>query len=327
MSYNLTENQNDSTSLQNVQSEVEKQRVMQEVQALVLVAQKCPRDEVKATKRIMEAAKRETLAKNALYVYPRGGENVKGPSIRTAETIAKYWGNLSFGIKELSQDNRNHISEVLAYAWDLETNVRQEKVFKVTHHRYTKSSGNKLLSDPRDIYEKVANDGARRLRACILGLIPTDVVDDFITECEKTIAGNNTKPLKDRILTLIEDFEGVGVTQELIEKRLGVKADKIIEKQYMDLMAIYTSVKDNFQPASAYFDLPKNGDEQINRNPFNETGKKAPVENDSNDEDLTGMCSKCGIGINKKVKDYSEKYFKKPLCRDCQELAKAEKGN
>ena len=60
---------------------------------------------------------------------------VKGPSIRAAETLAKYWGNIDFGIKELSQNLNTHTSEVMAYAWDLETNTRQTKTFTVNHIR------------------------------------------------------------------------------------------------------------------------------------------------------------------------------------------------
>lgn len=245
---------NNQLETYNTQAEVEKQRVMQEVQALVLVAQKCPRDEVKAHKRIMDAAKRVSLAEGALYAYPRSGQIIKGPSIRTAETIAKYWGNISFGIKELSQNNTTKESEMMAYAWDLETNVRQEKVFKVPHKRYSKSKGLTNLDDPRDIYEMTANQGARRLRACILGLIPTDIIEDFVKECEKTLAGTNSKPLKDRVKEMIKAFEGLGVTQAQVEKRLGCKSSSFIEKHLVDLRAIYKSIKDNFQTIDDYFE-------------------------------------------------------------------------
>ncbi len=245
---------NNQLETYNTQAEVEKQRVMQEVQALVLVAQKCPRDEVKAHKRIMDAAKRQTLAEGALYAYPRGGQIIKGPSIRTAETIAKYWGNISFGIKELSQNNTTKESEMMAYAWDLETNVRQEKVFKVPYKRYSKSKGLTNLDDPRDIYEMTANQGARRLRTCILGLIPTDIIEDFVKECEKTLAGTNSKPLKDRVKEMIKAFEGLGVTQAQVEKRLGCKSSSFIERHLVDLRAIYKSIKDNFQTINDYFE-------------------------------------------------------------------------
>lgn len=306
----------DGGSIQNVQSEVERHRAIQEVQARVLVAQKCPRDEVKATQRIMEAAKRKNLAENALYAYPKGGQSITGPSIRAAETMAKYWGNLAFGINELSQDNKNHISEVKAYCWDLETNVIQEKTFKVTHHRYSKEKGNALLTDPRDIYEKVANDGARRLRACILGIIPADIVEDFITECEKTLAGDNTEPLKDRVLNTIKDFEEFGVTKEHIEKKFMCKADNFIEKHLIQLKSIHKSIKDNFQTPEKFFDIPVISN-QVD-DPFNKP--EQPGQNP------TFKCSECGATIPKAVNDYSSKNFKRALCLECQKAAKKEES-
>lgn len=238
------------------QTQIEISRAVQEVQAAVLVAQKMPRNEIKAYEKIMQAARRETLAKQSTYAYPRGGQIVKGASIRTAETLAKYWGNISFGIKELSQDNRNHTSEVMAYAWDLETNVREEKVFQVTHTRVAK--GNKItLTDPRDIYEKVANDGARRLRACILGVLPSDIVEDFLAECEKTLLGDNKEPLIEKIRRTIKTFESIGVTQDMIEKRVGCKAEAMIPKQLLDLGAIYKSITDSFKSVDDFFGTDK----------------------------------------------------------------------
>lgn len=43
-----------------------------------------------------------------------------------------------------------------------------------------------MLTDSRDIYEATANFGARRMRACILGVIPGDVVDMAVNECKET---------------------------------------------------------------------------------------------------------------------------------------------
>lgn len=247
--------------IQNSSTEIEISRAVQEVQAAVLVAQKMPRNEIKAYEKIMQAARRETLAKQSTYAYPRGGQIVKGASIRTAETLAKYWGNISFGIKELSQNVKNHTSEVMAYAWDLETNVREEKVFQVSHIRVAK--GNKsVLTDPRDIYEKVANDGARRLRACILGVLPSDIVEDFLAECEKTLLGDNKEPLIEKIRRTIKTFESIGVTQEMIEKRVGCKAESMIPKQLLDLGAIYKSITDNFKSASDFFETKETKEPQ-----------------------------------------------------------------
>ncbi len=250
------------TMMPNVGQEIEKARALQEVQGAIFMARQFPRNEMQACRKIMESAKRLTLAEKATYCYPRGGQQIKGPSVRAAEAIAKYWGNISYGIKELSQNTAEHTSEVLAFAWDLESNVRAERIFKVPHTRYTKNGGNQVLTDPRDIYERIANDGARRKRAVLLEILPGDVVEDFLNECEKTLIGSNTKPLKERITDMLKLFEELGVTQEMIETRVGTKCDNFIAKNIVDLGGVYNSIKNNFAPVSQYFDMPTDAEKQ-----------------------------------------------------------------
>ena len=156
------------------QTEMMVARQAQEVQVAMLAAKKFPRDQVVAFNNIIRACQRMKLAESSMYEYPRGGEKITGPSIRLAEAIAQNWGNIDFGFMELEQ--RNGVSQVMAYAWDLETNARQTKMFSVPHIRHTRR-GDYPLTDPRDIYEMVANQAARRVRACILGIVPGDVVE------------------------------------------------------------------------------------------------------------------------------------------------------
>lgn len=261
--YELTEqtDRQSLTAMPNVGQEVEKTRALQEVQAAIFMARQFPRDETRAYRKVMEAGKRLSLAEKAIYCYPRGGQQIKGASIRTAETIAKYWGNLSYGIKELSQSNTEHSSEMMAYCWDLESNVRVERIFKVPHIRDTKG-GAKLLTDARDIYEKTANDGARRLRAAILEVLPSDVVEDFMKVCEKTIEGSSDKPIKERVQDMLYLFETLGVTKEMIENRIGTKTDNFIAKNLVDLGGIYNSIKNNFAPVEQYFEVPTSAEKQ-----------------------------------------------------------------
>ena len=152
----------------NASTMVAQTREMAEAMASAHMAKAFPRDVVAARDRILNACTRPKLAEVACYTYARGGTEVTGPSIRLAEAVAQAWGNVTFGIRELEQ--RNGESTCEAFAWDMETNTRQTKVFQVPHIRHTKR-GDTLLTDPRDIYELIANNGARRLRACILGII------------------------------------------------------------------------------------------------------------------------------------------------------------
>ena len=241
----------------NTQTEMMISRQAQEVQAAMVIAKKFPRDDVESYNRIIQSCKRKSLAESAMYEYPRGGTKVTGPSIRLAESMAQNWGNLDFGITELEQ--RDGESQVMAYAWDLETNTRQVKIFSVPHVRSTKK-GDVPLTDPRDIYEMVANQGARRLRSCILGIIPGDVVEAAVRECQKTLVSGNDKPLIDRVRDGIRLFEEkFSVTQEMIEKYIGCKCEAFSENDMIRLNNVYRSLRDGMASREQYFDLPTPG--------------------------------------------------------------------
>lgn len=239
-------NQNNGTMAQASSS-----REMEEVKGQIFMARQFPRNVFASEQRILDNCKRPALAEVAVYSYPRGGTKVEGPSIRLAEVLAQNWGNLAFGVKELEQ--REGESVAMAYAWDLETNVRQEKVFTVKHSR--KARGQiKKLDDPRDIYELVANNGARRVRACILGIIPGDIVDKAVEECSKTLQGNGKGPLKDRLATALTAFkDSYRVTQEQIEERMGYNISAFTERDYADLIKIFTSIKDGMSKPADWF--------------------------------------------------------------------------
>ncbi|WP_199798712.1 hypothetical protein [Clostridium tetani] len=248
---NISENQGVQTKT--TTTEMVTTRQAQEVQAAMIVAKKFPRDEIEAFNKILRACQRKSLAEQSMYEYPRGGMKVTGPSIRLAEALAQNWGNLDYGIIELEQKNGE--SQVMAYAWDLETNTRQTKIFNVPHIRSTKK-GNKVLTDPRDIYEMVANQGARRLRACILGVIPGDVIDSAIEQCELTLKTNNPEPLIDRVRKMVKAFEDkFSVTKEMIEEFLGCSSEAFSENDFIRLRKVYNSVQDGMANREDYFKI------------------------------------------------------------------------
>lgn len=246
-------------------------RQAQEVQAAMVIAKKFPRDEVQSFNRIMRACQRKTLAEQAMYEYPRGGTKVTGPSIRLAEAMAQNWGNLDYGIIELEQKNGE--SQVMAYAWDLETNTRQTKIFSVPHIRSTKK-GNVTLTDPRDIYELVANQGARRVRACILGVIPGDVIDSALVQCNKTLLSDNGDvPLVDLVRQAAALFQNdYGVTIQMLEKFIGCKSESFSMNDLIRLKRVYKSLKDGMAKREDYFEMIPEANPDDVDNPFE--GKK-----------------------------------------------------
>jgi len=232
-------------------------RQAQEVQAAMIVARRFPRDEIKAVARIEQACKRKLLAEASQYEYKRGGTLITGPSIRLAEVMAQCWGNLDFGIIELERKSGETVA--MAYCWDLETNVQQTKEFTVRHLRDTKQ-GPQPVRDERDVYEIVASNGARRLRACVLGVIPGDIQDIAIEACDKTLAGDNKEPLVDRIRKMVKTFADIGVRADMLETKLGHKLDAATPRELAKLGRVFTSIRDGIATIEEHFQsAPTNG--------------------------------------------------------------------
>jgi len=232
-------------------AQTDQHRGIAEVQAAMMIARANPRDQIAAMDRILNACTRPTLADAAVYSYSRGGTDISGPSIRLAETLAQAWGNVSFGIREL--DQRNGESTVQAFCWDMETNTRREVAFQVPHIRHTRQ-GSKRLEDPRDIYELVANMGARRLRACILAIIPGDVTETALEQCETTMkAKADTSP--EAMQKMAAAFGTFGVTREQIERRIQRRLDAIQPAQVVSLKKVYASLRDGMSTAADWFEV------------------------------------------------------------------------
>ncbi len=255
-------------------------RAVAEVQASFVIAKKFPRNQHESYMNIIESCKRPFLAEQAMYAYPRGGALVTGPSIRLAEVVAQCWGHIEYGIREITQSGGVSVAE--AFAIDYQSNTRVTKSFHVKHERHTKKGITKL-TDPRDLYELVANQGARRVRACILGIIPGDVVEAAVNQCKKTLESGEV-PLNDRIRMMVTKFDELGVKVEHLEKRLGHKLDATIPQEVVTLQAVYKSIKDGFSGREDFFDIAtslKTGDaENEIENLLAEKRNKEPLKYD-----------------------------------------------
>ena len=201
----------------------------------------------------MDACSRPSLAEVAVYAYPRAGQTVTGPSIRLAEELARCWGNISYGITELSRGDG--YSEMEAWASDDEANLRTSHKFTVRHIRDTKGGG-KALTEERDIYEITANMGGRRLRARILAVLPPHIKEDAIARCRLASTGKVDEPLPDRINKAVVVFARMGVTSEKIEARVGKPVSQMTPEDLADLRAILNSLKDGAAKVDDFFPAP-----------------------------------------------------------------------
>lgn len=275
-------------------AQADQQRAIAEVQAAMMIARMNPRDPVRAMDRILNACTRPALAETGLYQYSKGGSSVSGASIRLAETMAQAWGNIQYGFREIYRGTGSDgvtYSEVEAFAWDVETNTRRPVQFRVRHWRDTKSGGYPI-KDERDIYELTANMAQRRVRACILAIIPGDVEEAARNQCEITLkAKADTSP--EAMKRMVEAFEEFGISKAQIEKRIQRRLDTITPAQVVSLKKVYSSLRDGMSSKEDWFDevpeeprqepkaLPEMSQDEFSKNlnaweKMLQSGKKTP---------------------------------------------------
>jgi hypothetical protein len=221
---------------------VEQSRAVAEVMAAVQVAQACPRNVKAALDEMRRSCQQPRLAERAFYRYNRGDGMVTGPSIHLARELARCWGNFQNGIAELRRDDGAGQSEMQAMAWDVQTNTRNATAFIVPHARDTKK-GRRDLTDLRDIYENNANNGARRLREMILGLLPQWYVQEAIDLCTATLQRGNGKPLDERVKDCVRLFDEMRISRERLESRIGHPTGQWTPQDLATLSVIWQSIK------------------------------------------------------------------------------------
>ncbi|MFH1603175.1 MAG: hypothetical protein ABIH03_04640 [Pseudomonadota bacterium] len=236
----------------------EQQRAKSEIEAALTIAAARPRDEKECLDRILTSCQRPGVAETAEYEYSRGGTAITGATIRLLELVAQKWGHIDFGFRELARypgaGGQPGESVVEAFAWDMESNTRRRAQFTVRHEMGLKGGRTKVLTDPRDIYEYIANQAMRRVRTCLENVIPRDIVDAAREECKRTLTTNeNITP--EKISKVVKAFGEYGVTKAHIEAKLQRHIDSITPAQMVQLRRIYTSLRDGMGEPGDWFDM------------------------------------------------------------------------
>lgn len=241
--------------VQNSSVSIESSKAIQEIKAELQMAKMFPRNELEISNKINISCQRFSLASVAIYSFPKGGVSVSGPSIRLAETIARIYGNITYGFKEIESCNGRSVIQCVA--WDKENNVKVMREF-VIEHKIKAKGGEKILTDPRDIYEHVASQAQRKVRAVILEVIPAEFVEDAVEMCKQTLKkGMGEGPLIDRIKKMVVAFASLGVNEEMLEKRLDHKLDLCTLDEVVELQKIYVSLRDNATKRQDWFEVKR----------------------------------------------------------------------
>lgn len=243
-------------------AQYQESKELSEIKGKMFLARQFPRDPEYSLQAALRECQRKELAEQAMYEFTRGDSKVRGPSIRLVEVLARHWSNITCGVDEI--DSKDGETTIKAYAWDLETNVSDSKTFSVKHVRTTKK-GSYKLTDERDIYETVANKGARRKRACLLAVLPGWYVDACVDACEKTLAQTLTegRTLEEVIADLVTAFSEFGIAPSQIEEKMGKEIGKFSKQDGVKLKHIYSAIKDGFVKPNDAFGLPPEPDKEV----------------------------------------------------------------
>jgi hypothetical protein len=197
---------------------IEQSRAIAEVQAAVVVAQSCPRSMTDAEAEMEYVCGRLDMAEQAFYQVTNRGT---GPSVHLARELARIWGNIDYGVKELHRSDEKGESEVLAFSWDIQKNSRSSRTFIVPHQRM--KQGKRVdLTDLQDIYLNNQNVGARAVRETIFTILPRWYTEKAQNLCRATLEHGEGEPLQDRITKVITWFaDNLGVTVAQLEARAG----------------------------------------------------------------------------------------------------------
>ena len=290
------------------------------IQGKIFMAKQFPRNMREVQKEIDTECSRTALASKAVYTYARAGNNIQGPSIRLAETLARCFGNIESSTEVISQSDEASLVKVSS--WDYESNRQASRTFVVKHERwknvYDKVTNKKekvreILTDSRDILEMINNIAARNRRACILELIPGDYVDRAVAKCSDTIK-SNIKITPEYLSALVESFAQFGVTQAMIEARIQRKIEAITVDQVVNLRTVYTSLKDGMGTSEDFFDTSIQDDQNVSQSikAPKKAARKLEDKSQSGAEKKAELPAKAAAAESAPVKTAEESYQEPP---------------
>ena len=254
---------------------IEQQRAIAEVQTRVQLATMYPRDEIKATNKAVATFSNPKFAQTAFYSFPRGGQTVRGLSIRALETLAICYGNIEFGLNELSR--RDGETELEAFAWDLEGNTRATKRCTVRHTRDTRN-GKTDLTDERDIYEIGANMGSRRVRALLEAVLPHHYIEEAKEAAEKAMRGDIGLNLADRRRKMAIEFEQkFGVSADILKQIIGRPVADATVSDIEHLICVFNGLKSGGK-IQDFIEAPEIEIDEETKSEAKKTTKSKPVQ-------------------------------------------------
>ena len=222
---------------------VEQSRAVAEVQAFVAVARTYPRDPLRVNASVERACSSFLFAERAFYSVPNRGT---GLSVSAARELARLFGHIRYGVVELHRDDAARMSEIRAYAWDVQDGTYAERVFQVPHQQMQgKGAAARRvdLTDLMDVYRNNQSVGGRAVREVILQVLPAHLVATAERALRDTLNRGDGQTLDQRAQSCVDAFAGLGVTVAQLEGRVRRKRDQWTAEQVAALGVVFRSLQ------------------------------------------------------------------------------------
>ncbi len=223
-----------------------------EINQQVSTAKQYPRSLARVMARIVQLATLdEQAASECMYLLPRGGKKIVGPSIRLAEIVASQWGNCRVAARMTDIDRDNKRVEATGMFWDLETNVGQV----ATVQRRIVDKNGRLYNDDMILVTGNAACSIGRRNAIFMG-VPKSVWRKGYEAAEGVVKGD-IKTLAERKARMYARFTPFGITAEQIWAVLGIAGDAEIVPDHLPVMTgILNAIKNGDRTIEDVFEKP-----------------------------------------------------------------------
>jgi hypothetical protein len=179
------------------------------------------------------------MAVECIYSVPRGGKQIRGPSIRFAEIVMNCWGNIRCAARVTHEDVIEQYVEAEAVVHDLENNVGY--VARARRRIQLKKGRKSVDPDMTQLAGAAAISVARR--NAILASVPKPVWRKALEAVEGVIRGEQ-KTLIERRDAAVQYFNKAGVSTERILRSLELQhLDDITLDHLIDLNGMRSALK------------------------------------------------------------------------------------
>ena len=216
-----------------------------EIDTQIATAKQYPRDFKQVREMILLTATQDkATAEQCFYSLPRRQRQedgtykdvlIDGESIRFAEIVLAFWGNIQTGVRTLEINKYAKTVTVQAVVWDLERNVK-------TSEEITKSIANSkgvLYSDDM-IIMTTRSASSQALRNAIFRAVPKVLFKSVMDEIKKkAVEGDTGQTLIDAINKAIKYFVSKGIAKQKISAYFG---NKPIEEYTQDDLLVMKGI-------------------------------------------------------------------------------------